>query len=254
MASIVGIGGICYAIWYVVMNPSTQVNGFYDKSSLILLAIMPPCIVLLSHTFQDFFTGTGAFLNSIFKRQKKTQDEVITVLTHASAIVRSDGLGSLVRIKERVRNELLKDGLSLIVNNFTPEEIKHNISAKISAKQSRMHLAANLFESISKLSPGVGMLGTILGLIQMMANLTDPSKIGGGMATALLTTLYGLLLGNVIYGPIAERIKLESDKALEIDLMVLEGVIGLKGKKSSVHFTDIMKTYGKKAAGGQQRR
>lgn len=254
MAPIVGLCGIVYSIWYVFAHPATHVDGYYDKPALILLAMMPPSIILLSHTFQDFFTGLGAFLNSLFKRQKKTQDEVISVLTHASAIVRSEGLGSLVRIKERVRNELLKDGLSLIVNNFTPEEIKHNISAKISAKQSRMHLAANLFENISKLSPGVGMLGTILGLIHMMANLTDPSKIGGGMAMALLTTLYGLVLGNIIYGPIAERIKLESDKSLEIDLMVLEGVISLKGKKSSVHFTDIMKTYGKKAAGGQQRR
>jgi chemotaxis protein MotA len=85
----------------------------------------------------------------------------------------------------------------------------------------------------------------------MMANLKNPDQIGSGMALAMIGTLYGLLLGTLFYGPFSEKISLEGEKNLQIDLMVLEGVLTLKGKKSSIHMRDIMNTYsqGKKAAG-----
>ena len=250
MSPLLGISGIAYATYYVLMTPRVAYSGFYfDKPSLILLGVLPPCILLLSHTIGDLFTGIASLLKALFGRQVGVQKEVINVLTQASAMVRSEGIGSLMSIRDRVRYELLRDGLSLIVNNFTVEEIRHNLNAKINAKQSKLLLASNLFENMAKVSPGVGMIGTLLGLIDMMQNLgDDPSKIGGGMALAMITTLYGLILGTLFYGPCSEKISLEADKSLEIDLMVLEGVISLKGKKSSVHFKDIMKTYGNKQA------
>ena len=75
------------------------------------------------------------------------------------------------------------------------------LNAKIAAKQTQMSLAQNLFENMAKVSPGVGMIGTLMGLIGMMSNLSDPASIGSGMALALITTLYGLLLGTIIYAP-----------------------------------------------------
>ena len=100
---------------------------------------------------------------------------------------------------------------------------------------------------MSKVSPGVGMIGTLLGLIGMMSQIADPSTIGSGMALALITTLYGLILGTIIYAPFGEKIQIESDRIQELDLLVLEGVLALKGKKSSAHLKDIMKTYTKQS-------
>ena len=70
-------------------------------------------------------------------------------------MVRTEGLGSIIRIKDRAKYELLRDGFSLIINNFTPEEIKHNLMARIESKQTRMGLAANIFENMSRVCPGV---------------------------------------------------------------------------------------------------
>ena len=133
----------------------------------------------------------------------------------------------------------------LIVNDFKPEEIRHNLSARINAKQSQMALASNLFENMSKVCPGVGMIGTLLGLITMLSNMADPSTIGSGMALAMITTLYGIGLGTILYAPMAEKIQLQAEHTLEVDLLVMEGVMNIKGKKSSVHLKDIVKTYGK---------
>ncbi len=110
----------------------------------------------------------------------------------------------------------------------------------------------NYNENGGAFAPGFGMIGTLMGLIAMMANMKDPTQIGGGMALAMITTFYGLLLGTLLYGPFSEKILLEAEKTLEIDLMVLEGVVNLKAKKSSIHMKDIVKTFGKKAGGPEQ--
>lgn len=250
MSLLVGIAGIAWSLYFTLTAGVTGFSGFFDKPSAALLLVMPPSVMLLSHTLTDFYVGASILLKSLFKPQGRYEREVIEVLTISSAMVRSEGIGSLMKVRNKVKYPLLRDGLSLILNDFTQEEIKHNIHNKINAQQMRMSLAANLFENISKLCPGVGMIGTLLGLITMMADLKSPDQIGGGMALAMITTLYGLLLGTLIYGPFSEKISLEAEKSLQIDLMVLEGVLSLKGKKSSIHMRDIMSTYSqqKKAA------
>ena len=247
MSPILGICGISYSLWYVFTVKSEGFSGYFDEPSLVLLGLMPPSVMLLSHSIKDFFTGLITLGKALFRIQGGAQKEVIEILTSSSAMVRSEGIGALVRVRDRIRYTLLREGISLIINDFSAEEIRHNLSNKVNAKQGRMGLAANLFENMAKVSPGVGMIGTLLGLIEMMANLKDPSQIGGGMALAMITTLYGLLLGTILYAPMAEKITLEAEKNLEVDNMVLEGVVSLKQKKSSVHMRDIMTTFGNKS-------
>ena len=243
MSQIIGLAGIIATIWFVITHPHAAFKGFWDPSAAMLLGLGPPCIMLLSHTIGDFFMGMKMLVQSVTSQHARNQNEIIETLTRASQIVRSEGLGALVQVRDRARYDLLKDGLSLIINDFKPEEIRHNLMARINAKQTRMALATNLFENMSKLCPGVGMIGTLLGLIHMLSQMNDPAKLGGGMAMAMITTLYGLSIGTVIYGPWGEKIHLEAEKSQELDLMVVEGMLNIKGKKSSVHMKDIMKTY-----------
>lgn len=256
LLAITGIVGSCY---YIFMFPSPGFTGYLDVSSLIFLGVMPPSIMLLSHSLGDFGLGIATLAKSLFSNNHKFLQEINMILTKASALVRSEGIGSLVGVRNQIRYPFLRDGVSLIVNDFSPDEIRHNLTNKINAKQARMALAGNLFENMSKVSPGVGMIGTLIGLIKMMGNMKDPSNIGAGMALAMITTLYGLLLGTILYAPMGEKINLEAEKSLEIDLMVMEGVLSLKNKKSSIHMKDIMSTYGgarnnvAKSKGGKSR-
>ncbi len=245
MSAIIGILGLFFSLRYVFTHPHAGFNGFFESSAVVLIGIAPPCIMLLSHTLSDMIRGIAILAKASINQQSRVEKEVINVLTSASAAVRSDGIGALMKFRNTVRYELLKEGLSLILNDYSIDEIRHNLTARINTKQGHMMLASSLFENMSKLCPGVGMIGTLIGLITMLSNLKDPSTIGGGMAVAMITTLYGLFLGTILYGPFGEKISLESEKSLEIDMMVLEGVLLLKGKKSSVHMKNIMKTYSK---------
>ncbi len=246
MSQILGLAGIIVTIWFVITHPHSAFNGYWDPSAAMLLGVMPPCIMMLSHNLTDLLMGIKLLFQSITSQHNRHQREIIEVLTRASQVVRSEGLGALVPLRDRARYDMLRDGISLIINDFKPDEIRHNLMARINAKQTRMALATNLFENMSKLCPGVGMIGTLMGLIQMLSQMNDPAKLGGGMAMAMITTLYGLAVGTIIYGPWGEKIHLEAEKSHELDMMVVEGMLNLKSKKSSVHMKDIMKTYATK--------
>ncbi len=254
VSAIIGLCGIGISLWYVFMFPSPGFKGYFDLPSCILLVVAPPSIMLLSHRITDFMTGLKTLWDAAFGGHDRMEEHVINTLTQAAALVRAEGIGALVKIRGHVKYDFLRDGVSLIVNDFSEEEIRHNLVGKINAKQQRMSLASGMFENMSKISPGVGMLGTLLGLIGMMSTLNDPTKIGAGMALSLITTLYGVILGTFIYAPCAEKISLATERSMEIDTLVLEGVMALKGKKSSVHLNNVMKTYAsqsrKIAAGG----
>lgn len=248
MSPILGLCGIAYCVYFVVNAPHNGFRGYLEPSAIVMVGLCPPSVMLLSHTLKDFLVGFVTLFQAMFATNRRAQAEVINVLTHGSALVRTEGIGSLIKIRDRVRYDLMRDGLSLIVNDFSADEIHHNLTARIQAKQMHMAAASNLFENMSKACPGVGMIGTLVGLISMLSNLQDPSTIGSGMAMALVTTLYGLFLGTALYGPFGEKIALEAEKTYDTDMMVLEGVLHLKNKKSSVHLKDIMKTYGTGAA------
>lgn len=246
MSALLGIAGIIFSFYYVFSHPMSGFSGFFDKPSLVLLVLCPPSVMLLSNTIKDFALGAQLLVQSWFTNKRRIQLDVIDSLTRCSAKVRSEGFGALVNERRTLKYEFLRDGVSMIVNDFSLDEIQHNLQAKLKAKQSQMHKANELFENMSKLCPGVGMIGTLIGLIALMSDIKDPSSIGGGMALALITTFYGLVLGTLLYAPWGQKIAVEAEKALEIDLLVYEGVLHLKNKKSSLHLNNIMNTYTKK--------
>jgi chemotaxis protein MotA len=252
VSPLIGMAGIAFAAWFFFSHEGKSgFTGYFQAAGLVLLIVGPPSIMLLSHTLADFVTGFKLLFSSMFSRVRKHHEEVIDTLAAASKAVRSEGLGAVIPFRDKARYDLLRDGLAMIINDFKPDEIRNNLMARINLKQSHMQMAASLFENMSRLSPGVGMIGTLMGLIGMLSNMSDPAKIGSNMALAMITTLYGLALGTIIFGPWGEKVTLEAEKTLELDLLVVEGVLNIKGKKSSVHLKDLVKSYsaGKGKAG-----
>lgn len=244
LSLILGLAGFGFSIWYVLTNTAAKsFNGYINYPALLLLLLAPPSVIFISHNFVDFFKGVRVLFSMASLNQNREMNQLSNQLTQLSSSVRTDGIGVIAQFKARVKNSFFRDGLQLILNGFTPEEIKHNLVAKINAKQTQFSHAQNLFESLAKLCPGMGLLGTIIGLVQMLSNLDDPKKIGPGLAVSLLSTLYGLILGSAVYGPISEKISIYAEKMKQIDIMILEGVLLLKQKKSNAHLRDVLNTY-----------
>lgn len=243
MSPLIGILGIIGSLYYAFTQEGGGFKGYLHPGAIVLLAVAPPSIMLLSHSFTDFITGFHLLFSALTNRIRKQHEDVIETLTQASKAVRAEGLGAIMPVRDRATYPLLRDGLSLIVNDFKSDEIRNNLMARVNAKQTQMSLASHLFQEMSKVSPGVGMIGTLMGLIGMLSHIEDPSKIGSNMALAMITTLYGLIVGTIIYAPFGEKIALEAERTLEVDLLVVEGVLNIKGKKSSAHLKDLVQSY-----------
>jgi|GEM_PF-486577 len=240
---LLGLSGFAWTLWYLLFHGGEKFQGFWEPSAAVLLGLGPICVALISHGAVELFSGLRTLLDLAFLNQSKEMNQISNQLTTLSSAVRTEGLGVLAKYKPMLKNSLFKDGLTLILSGFTADEVRHNITAKINTSQAQFSHAVNLFESLGKLSPGMGLVGTIIGLVQMLSHMSEPGKLGPAMAVALLTTLYGLVLGTVVYTPIAEKISIYAEKKLQLDLMILEGVLLLKEKKSHAHLRDVLSTY-----------
>ena len=238
-----GLGGFIFSFWFVLSHHPDHFSGFFDVSAFVLLTVAPLSVTFVSHSFMDFFAGLKTLFSMAFLNQAKEMNSIANSLTQLSSAVRNEGIGVLAQHKDKIKNQMFKEGITLILNSFTPEEIKHNLIAKINTKQTQFQHATNLFESLGKLCPGMGLVGTIIGLVQMLSHMSDPAKLSAGMAVSLLATLYGLILGTVIYTPVSEKINIYAEKSLQLDTMIMEGVVLLKEKKSTAHFRDVLNTY-----------
>lgn len=206
-------------------------------SPLMAFINLPGLLVVLGGTLASVMIGerlsnvTGAFkvgMNAIF--QKGSQPlETIELIGKLAGAARKDGILALESIE--IEDEFLAKGVRMAVDGIAPEEIQASLAAEISAMRRRHKRGQKLFRAIAGTAPSMGMVGTLIGLVQMLQQLDDPSAIGPAMAIALLTTLYGAIIAFLFAGPIADKLEHRTNEELlnrEISLAGVDGI--LKGE------------------------
>ena len=163
-----------------------------------------------------------------FRTELTPPDEIIAVFTELSKKARKEGLLALEEDAEAISDPLFAKGLQLMVDAIDPDTIRAILETEMDSMMERHELGQNIFRSWGAAAPAFGMIGTLVGLVQMLARLDDPSALGPGMALAMLTTLYGSLLGNLVMNPIAGKLALRSDEEMRLKTIILEGVIGIQ--------------------------
>ena len=141
---------------------------------------------------------------------------------------RSQGLLALDNQVAEIENEFLADSIKMVIDGMDPENIREILETKMDNMEDRHSVGQNIFLKWSDLAPGFGMLGTLIGLINMLGSLTDPSAIGSGMAVALVTTFYGSLMANLIFIPIAQNLQSRTQLEVTVSEMVMEGVLAIQ--------------------------
>jgi chemotaxis protein MotA len=243
-STLLGISMFLGTLYYVMFfSHGEKFTGFYNQSALILLILGPIAVILISRSIGELFNAVRSAILMSFVNEDKEMTRIANTLAILGRDVSQKGMGALAQNKSSVKNPLFRDGIAMILNSFTAEEIRHNLMAKTNIEHMRLVAASEVLEALGKISPAMGLLGTLVGLVQMLANLSDPSSIGPGMAVSLLATLYGLIGANAIYIPLADKVSSHSEKILQLNTMVMEGVLLLKERKSSAHLRDVVNTY-----------
>ncbi|HDQ14861.1 MAG TPA: motility protein A [Sediminispirochaeta sp.] len=168
------------------------------------------------------------YINIVIQEKKYPFEQTISSLISFSERARREGLLVLEDEIEDVQDDFLKNGIQLVVDGTDPEIIKSVMFNDVAQMEQRHETGIKLFGDWGTLAPAFGMIGTLAGLIAMLANLDDPDAIGSGMALALITTMYGSILANLILIPIKNKLQdRHQDEMLLRDIMI-EGVLSIQ--------------------------
>lgn len=154
--------------------------------------------------------------------------EVIETIVRLAELARREGLLALEDALDESEDKFLRRGIQLVVDGTDPALIKEILEAELDSAQSRHREGRKLFETMGAYAPAFGMIGTLIGLISMLAQINDPSTIGPAMAVALITTLYGSLIANLFAFPVAKKLDERDSQEALIKEMILEGILSIQ--------------------------
>jgi chemotaxis protein MotA len=211
------------------------VIGILLGSSLLIFIDPPSIVIVLGGTVAVLFIafpggsvvrGLKAVRNAFFTSPPDMQAS-ITLLAELSARARRDGLLSLEQAAEQTDDQFLARGLRMMADGQDPSAIESVLYDEIGKIDERHKQSIAIFEGIGDYAPGMGLIGTLIGLVQMLQSMDDPASIGPAMAVALLTTFYGALLANLIGIPLANKLKKRNDEELAHKELVAAGMLAI---------------------------
>ncbi len=233
VATIVGIvSGCAVIIWAMALGGSLVI--FWDVPSVAITVGG-----MLASTFIQFSLpqclGIFSVVKKTFVAKIPSPAELMKRMVEYATINRRDGALALEQEVGKLHDAFFAKALQLIVDGQNPDDIRDFLSMEIQYMQDRHAVGKKILEYMGAAAPAFGMVGTLIGLVQMLRNLSSPDQIGAGMAVALITTFYGAILANLIFLPLAGKLGLYSKAETTAKEMIVEGVCAIaKGDNPTV--------------------
>lgn len=219
------IAGVALIIWSI--SDGGSIGGFIHVPSLVITLAGSFCALLISFPFSEM-KNIPIIIKKVISNPSEDKNELIQKFAELSRLSRSQGILTLEQEISQIDNQILRDGLQMAVDGMDPTDIKSILEIKIANMESRHSVGQAIFIKWGELAPAFGMIGTLIGLINMLSKLDDPSTIGSGMAVALITTFYGSFFANLLFIPIATNLKMQTETELEVCDMIIEGVLSIQ--------------------------
>jgi chemotaxis protein MotA len=153
--------------------------------------------------------------------------QLIKLITGWSQLSRREGLLALESAMGQLRDDFARKGLQLLVDGAEPERLREVLEVEINTYEQEMKMSARIWEAAGGYSPTIGILGAVLGLIHVMENLSDPSKLGAGIAVAFVATIYGVGLANLVFLPMSNKLKAHINRLIVQREMIVDGLVGI---------------------------
>lgn len=176
-------------------------------------------------------------IKTAFLPPKVDHDQVVKDIINYATKARRNGLISLEQEAQSARDPFIKKGISLVVDGIDPQKLRETLEADIMAYEDHTKHSVEFYEAAGGFAPTIGIIGAVLGLIHVMGNLSDTSKLGGGIAVAFVATIYGLMIANIICLPIGTKLKIRMKEEVLRRVMILEGLIAIQNGENP-HFIE----------------
>ncbi len=192
-----------------------------------VIVIVGTVAAILLHTSPAVFKHAFSIVRWVVRPPHSDRRELIQQIVEWSNIARRQGLLGLESQVEAQQDPFLRKGLQLLVDGVEPETIRHMMEIELGSQESQDQAASKVFEGMGIYAPTLGIIGAVLGLIAVMKNLADPSKLGHGIAAAFTATIYGIASANLLFLPIAAKLKSVISHNTRDREMVIEGLISI---------------------------
>ena len=244
IATILGLV-ICFAMVLVGVATSGGLQAlpsYFDIPSIAITFGGAFSAVLAANTLQSFISGIKSF-GLILKVPKNNTAEMINNIINLSNVARKEGLLSLEEAAGELDDEFLKKGILLIVDGTDPELVRAIMETELVSMDSRHKARIGFWENVGSMGPAWGMIGTLVGLVNMLNNMEDASSIGPNMATALITTLYGSLFANWICAPVSNKLKSQNDMEMMQKEIMIEGLLSIQAGENPRVIEEKLKSF-----------
>ena len=221
----------------VLFSMATGPGGiaiFVHVPSMVIVFGGTIAVTLVNFPMAEVKSILKVMLVTAFNKSATPSEEIERIVEYAN-LARKEGLLALETKLQEVDDSFFAKGIQLVIDGFSAETVRDIMELEADWQRQRHGTGKKIMDQMGAFAPAFGMIGTLVGLVQMLQNLSDPSMIGQGMATALLTTLYGAMLSNMVFLPFSGKLEvLASNESLLRDLMI-EGIVAIQsGEKPAL--------------------
>jgi chemotaxis protein MotA len=241
LATVIGlVAAFGLVIWGILLGGS--LSQFFDAPSVAIVLGGTTAALLVSYPLQKVI-GVAGVLRKAFFATPQEPGEVITKMVRYAERARREGMLALEEESEEEPDLFLRKGLRLAVDGTDPQLLEKILETDIGQIEARHKEGKGILDTGGTFAPAFGMIGTLIGLINMLAALEDPSSIGAGMATALITTFYGALVANAVFLPLASKLEVRSAEEILVKEMVIDGIMAIQSGDSPRIVEEKLKSF-----------
>ncbi|GHA46837.1 flagellar motor protein PomA [Photobacterium aphoticum] len=239
LATLIGlIGSFAFVIMAMVLGGSLSM--FVDTQSILIVCCGSMFVALMQYNIGQFL-GAAKIAAKAFIFKIDNPEDLIAKIVEMADAARKGGFLALEEME--VDNSFLRKGVDLLVDGHDASVVRATLEKDIGLTNERHEQGISIFKALAEVAPAMGMIGTLVGLVAMLSNMDDPKSIGPAMAVALLTTLYGAVMANMLLLPIAAKLGLRKDEEKLNRRLILDGVLAIQDGQNPRVIDGYLKNY-----------
>jgi chemotaxis protein MotA len=237
-----GMFVVLLGIFASMFMDGNSVGPLIGPSSVVIVLVATLGAGVMAYRLNEIKMMPKSAIKAIKGEAPDVQD-TITQLARLAEVARRDGMLALEDKLEEIDDRFLTLGLQLLVDGADENVVRDTLEIELEATDERHRTAIEFFKTLGGYAPTFGMVGTVIGLVNMLGNLTDPEQLGAGLALALLTTLYGVLFANLFFNPMAARLERLNEVEIATLEVALDGIMTIRGGASPRGLIERLESY-----------
>ncbi len=241
LATVIGLlATIGMMVWAMYLSASGNLMMFYDFVSIVIVFGGSFTVLFMKFTMGQL-AACGKAMGKAFMFKMETPEELIEKAVQLADAARKGGFLALEEAE--IPNAFMQKGINMLVDGHDADVVRATLEKDIELTYARHEIYVAVFKQLGDLGPAMGMIGTLIGLVAMLANMSDPKAIGPAMAVALLTTLYGAVQANCLFMPLADKMALRNNEEQTNNTLILDAVMGIQDGLNPKVIEGLLRNY-----------